>query len=291
MDKRFNLKNPVIIFLIVFFINGCTKEKGEAVKFASEQFMLQSVNALNQIKNLFKQSVSMPVMSNEEEIERITEDIDKSSSFGPPELAFLLGEGETGKSASSEIDIRFEELEKRYYQFADAFQSLPKGSLFSRNAVKKAEKHAVNLTLELINFSEFIYQYPVQFTARRTLIVEKIARDKEIKDEALRKLNLKITAQAILELRNQETSAKEEALKQCLKAVESGKLVIELIRDFKSLTVADMLSVTGESLAFVSEISGNSDISSLVDRYKTVDSRIKEDPYWKEIIDLKIQPQ
>jgi hypothetical protein len=283
------LKNLTIIFLMIFFMTGCTKEKGETIKFAAEQFMVQSVNALNQIKNLFKQSVGIPSVSSEEEMERIVKDIDERSSFGPSELTFLLEEGNIGCNVSTEIDTTFEKLEKSYYQFADVFHSLPKGSLFSGDAVKKAEKHAVNLTLELINFSEFLKKYPVQFTARRTLILEKIAKDKEIEDKELRKMNLKITAQSILELRSQESIAKEEAIRQCLKAAESGKLVLELIRSFRSLSVADMLSSTRESLAFISEISGSSDISSLLERYNFVESQIRNDPYWKEILNLKIE--
>lgn len=283
-------KSILMVVFSVFLLTGCTKEKAEALKFSAEQFMQESVSALESIKDLIRQSVSVPALSSEEEIERIAEDIEKSEKFGAAELDFVIGEGETGQQTLSEIDKNFAELEKKYYLFASAFQSLPKGSLFSREAVKKAEKHALDLTLELINYSEFLEKYPVRFTAKRTLILDKIERDREIQDEGLRRLNLKIAAKSILELRDQETKAKEEALRQCLKAAESGKLVLGLIRDFDTLNVEDMISLTRESLSFTAEISGSSDITALLERYRFAESQIREDPYWKEVLKIKVQP-
>ncbi len=289
MNRKSGIKSAAVISFIVIlvFISGCSKDKAEAIKVAAGQFRAEAVSALDQIENLFKQSVSMPVESSEKRIKDIIKLLDETENITAKEIDFLLSEGRIGQEPSNIIDKEFEGLKGRYYLFEGMFRSLPAGSYFAKDAVKKSEKHAINLTLEFIKFAEKLQNWPVQFTGRRVLILEKIAQGKKIQDVNLRELNLKLSAQDILELEKDETKAKKEAVLQCLKASEAGKLVAELIRDYEKLSVGDILAMTKDTLGFVSEISGG-DLDSLMEKYKSVETTIKKDPYWSTLLDANI---
>ena len=290
MNRKSGIKSAAVISFIVIlvFISGCSKEKAEAIKVAAGQFRVEAVSALGQIENLFKQSVGMPVESSEKRIKDITELLDKATEkITAKTLDGLLSEGSIGQETSNIIDKEFEGLKGRYYLFEGMFRSLPAGSFFSKDAVKKSEKHAINLTLEFIKFAEKLQNWPVQFTGRRVLILEKIAQGKKIQDVNLRELNLKLSAQDILELEKDETKAKEEAVLQCLKASEAGKLVAELIHGYEKLSVGDILAMTKDTLGFVSEINGGN-LDSLMEKYKSVETTIKNDKHWSTLLDVNI---
>lgn len=290
MNRKSGLKSIVITFFIVVVIciGGCTKEKAEAIKVAAGQFRAEAVSALDQIENLFKQSVSMPVESSEKRIKDITELLDKETGkITAKTLDNLLSESSIGQETLNIIDKDFEGLKGRYYLFEGMFRSLPAGSFFSKDAVKKSEKHAINLTLEFIKFAEKLQNWHVQFTGRRVLILEKIAKSKEIQDVNLRELNLKLSAQDILALEKDETMANEEAVLQCLKASEAGKLVAELIRDYEKLSVSDVLAMTKDTLGFVSEISGGN-LDTLMNEYKSIETTITNDEHWSKLLDVNI---
>lgn len=289
MSRKSGLKSTLIILFIavLIFIGGCTSEKAEAIKVAAEQFRVEAVSALDQIENLYKQSVSMPAGNSEEKIKKIAELLEGPNEITPVLLNELLSEGSIGLGASNIIGKEFEGLSARYSVFEGMFRSLPAGSFFSKDAVKKAEKHAINLTLEFIRFADKLKSRPVQFTGRRVLILEKVAKGKMIQDENLRKLNLRISAQDILELETDEKKAKEGAILQCLKAAEAGKLVAGFIRDYEKLSVGDVLALTKDSLGFISEIS-DGNLDSLMNEYKSIETTITNDPYWSKVLDINI---
>ena len=66
------------------------------------------------------------------------------------------------------------ELRKQYYQFEKMFTSLDKGSYFAKDAVAEAEKHAVNLTLQLINYAKVFEkgEFSFCFCSRAALLTK-----------------------------------------------------------------------------------------------------------------------
>lgn len=290
MSLKSGIKSAVIIsfMVILVFIGGCTKEKAEAIKVAAEQFLVTAITADNQIEYLLLQSVSMPFMNEKEKVDEIAEKLDAASGMITSDIINnLLTENRIGEDAIRIIKTKFGELKDKIRLFESMFHSLPAGSYFAKDAVKNAEKHAINVTLEFINFADFLYKMHVQYTARRILILEKIAKDKAIQEVNLRELNLKLSAQAIFELANDETNAKDEAILQCLKAAEAAKLVAELIRDYGKLSVGDILAMIKDNLGFANKISGGS-LDSLMSDYKSVEKVITEDEYWSKVRNFKI---
>jgi hypothetical protein len=282
----------LLLVLCLLFVGGagCTKEKAIAIKGAAGKFREEAVAALDQVSNLIKQGISMPVESSEEKINIIVFMLKKEGSVNASTLSELLTEDSIGSGIRVGIEEEFEKLKEGYYLLEGMFRSLPAGSYFAKGAVEKAEKHAINLTLDLMGFARKFRDWPVQFAGRRILIIEKTVKAKAITDLALRELHYKLVAQDIMLLKKDETEAKEKAVKQCLKASEAGKLVAELIRRYGNMSIGDMLVMANDSLSFVDEISGSSDLNSVMREYKSVEDAIKSDPYWSKIVDIKINP-
>ncbi len=277
-----------ITLTLIFFSAGCNEKKAEAIKVAAEKFRIESITAIGNIKNLFRKSISMPFEGNDVEIEKLVNDLN-DEKIGPKELAFLISEKDIERETLNMVNTEFEEIEKTYYQFESMFRSLQRGSFFAKDAIRKSEKYAINLTVQMINFANFLNNYTAQFAGRRTLIIENIANAKLVEDNSLRMEYLKIVAKDIIQLRNDENQAKHEAILQCLKAAEAGKLVADLIRNYQSLTVGDLLVSTKNALNFIANISeGSLNLDSLLEKYETVLTTIKNDPYWQMILDEKL---
>ncbi|MFQ5604321.1 MAG: hypothetical protein ACE5HS_13720 [bacterium] len=289
MNKKIMQVRFLFLISILILNIGCNEEKAEAIKIAAEKFRTESITALDKIRALFTQSISMPIENSDDEIERIAEDLNNVQSIGANELSVLMTEDKIGNQAKDVVNEEFERMEAVYYQFEAIFRSLKEGSYFSKDAVRKAEKHAVNLTVQMINFAKFLKEYSVQFTGRRVLIVESIANAKIVEDDSLRLEYLKIIAKDILQLRSDENKARDESTLQCLKAAEAGKLVTDLIRNYDSLKVEEILISTRNALNFINEMSnGNSDLTALLNKYDSVVTKIQEDPYWNVLLDKKV---
>ena len=289
MGKKLSLLGLLILFSFLILSAGCTKEKAEAIKVAAEKFREEAVLAIKKVNYLFGQSLTLPSDSADAEMKRIAGDLEKEEVINAKKISALIEERNIGTRAKGELNQEFEKIETRYYQFEGMFRSLPQGSFFAREAVKRAEKQAIHLTLDLINYTRILKNYPVQFTARRVLIQERVAEAKQMKDPDGRTGFLNLVAGDILKLRNEEEAAKQEAIIQCLKAAESGRMLSDLIRNYETMKVEDILVSVRSSLAIVADLGfGQKDLVSLLESYKAVESGIRQDPYWKEVLALEI---
>jgi len=272
---------------MALFLQGCTKDKAEAIKVAAESLRAEATAALNQIRALLKANTAMPPRDNGE----LAEDL-QQRDFTYEMLQTLLSEDQMGEAQAVQIDAKLDGIEQQYATFARMFDSLPQGHFFARNAVERAERHAVNLTVQMINMAKLIEErkIPVQLNARRILLVEQVKQHNSITDGNLKQTHLRHAAQQITALAIEETQLREQAIGQCLKAAEAGRLVMNLIRDYKTLSVAEILAQTQQSLGFVAEISGqNLDVVSLLNRFQAVERTIKADPHWSKLLDEEIQ--
>ena len=287
---RFKTVRFMLLFIFIMMIlPGCNKEKAEAIKVAAMQFRIEAIDALNKVRYLFEQSVSLPPENQYQQTNRIAVDLDQAENIGSAELSFLITENKVNESSLQQISNEFKTLESQYYQFESMFQSLPEGSFFAKNAVKKSEKFAIQLTVQFINIAKFLQTYDPQFTGRRVLLLEKISKYKSIADDSLRHSYLRIAAQEIIELRNEENLAREEAITQCFRAVEAGKLISDLIRNYSKMSVQDLLTTTRNTLDYISNISPEwKDISTIKNRLDSTENTIQNDPYWKNLLNLEI---
>ncbi|NWG76485.1 MAG: hypothetical protein HXY24_18095 [Rubrivivax sp.] len=289
MEKKLSPLGLLILssFLILSF--GCTAEKAEAIKIAAEKFREEAVLAIQKVHYLFEQSLTSPWDSTDTEMKRIAGALEKEEVINAKKISALIEERNIGSQAKGELNQEFRKIETRYYQFAGMFRSLPQGSFFAREAVKRSEKQAIHLTLDLIHYASILKNYPVQFTARRVLIQERIAEAKQMKDPDARNGFLNLVAGDILKLRDEEETAKQEAILQCLKAAESGRMLSDLIRNYENMKVEDILLTLRSSLGIIADLGlGQKDLVSLMESYQSVESGIRQDPYWKEVLALEI---
>jgi len=290
MRKRRILSFNHLLILLIVLISGCNEEKAEAIKVSAEKFRIEATSALEKINYLMSQSVSTPSESNQTKLDNIVELLIAEETINSEKLSELIAAEDINVGALTIIDEGLQKIERSYYQFESMFRSLPRGSYFAKNAVAKAEKFAINLTMEMINFANFIHsKYPVQFTGRRISILEKINAAKSETNPELKKKYMKLIAEDIMLLRLDERKAKEDAILQCLKAAEAGKLVANLIRDYGKLNANDLLNSVSTSFGFISEISNqNQDVENLIKKFDSLATTIREDPYWNTLLDEPI---
>lgn len=286
MDNR-RLTSIAILLILVVPLQGCTKEKAEAVKVAAAQFRSEAVTALDQVRDILKKTVEMPP----QDIEKMVVEL-QTDDFTSETLSFLLGEENIGEAQTAAYDAYIEAIQQRYIEFEQMFESLTKGHFFAGDAVRKAEKHAVNLTVSLIRLAQMLHdgKILVKLNTKRILLTEQIRRDNAITDDRLRQTHLKSDAQQIVSLREEERRIREEAIIQCLRAAQAGQTSMVLIKDFNSLNVRDILSLTEKTLGYLGGISGKTaEMSVLVDKFKTTEASIANDSYWSTLLDKPIE--
>jgi hypothetical protein len=289
MKRKTNLLHFMVLTSVIFLILGCNREKAEAIKIAAEKFRVEATAAIEKINYLFTQSISLPPEDFDAKVKRIASDIEGEASLDSEKLSFIIEETDIGKRSLTKIDEELSKIANDYYQFENMFRSLPEGSFFASDAVKRAEKHSINLTLQLINFANFLKNYPVQFTGQRTLILERIAEAKKMNDPGARREYLTLISKDILQLSDDEKKAQLDAVSQCLRAAEAGKLVSDLIRNYDSMSVNDILITVKNSLTFISEISGNNEeLFSVLENFDAIETSIRQDPYWNALLEEKI---
>jgi hypothetical protein len=272
---------------VTLLLGGCTKDKAEAIKNAAEQFRAESIAALAEIKSLFRQQVGMPVESQDKIISRMAQDFAETSDLGAEQLDAVLKDAAASNPQFARADRElFDKLEARYNAFAAMFASLPEGSYLAAKSVKQAEKHAVNLTSDLINLAATVEKNPFQITSRRVLLLEQIQNDRQVTVAAERKKLLERDAAEAFQLQLDEAQAKQRAILGCLKAAETSRTVAHMIRNYRKMSASDILIAGRELLSFSAEVSGgNVNVTALLTKYKGIEETIRTDPYWSPLLD------
>lgn len=258
---------------------------------AAENFRNEAVLGLDQLNTLFLRNISL-VLNDTELVETILNDlnsINNPSEITAELLDFWSEEVNIGTEANEITNQKFEELKAQYYQFEAIFSSIEKGNLLNAKSVKQAEQYAIKLTVQLINFANIIHENKFRYTAKRVLIIEKMKTAKSEQNQELQEELMKNVAKEFVEVRIAEDNAKEMAIKQCLKAADSGKMLSELIRNYDKLKVNDILVSIRNTMNYAMQISGeNEKVGALLEKFNTVENSIKQDAYWSVILEQKI---
>lgn len=280
----------IIVFVGLFALSSCNKEKAEAVQVAAEQFKIDAISAIDQTNFLFIQAFSDDIPSEEDQINKviyIIKHIEKDK-VNDNLLDKVSKSANSGQKALAATNEEFDKLRAQYREFEKMFSSLDKGSFFAKDAVKEAEKHAVNLTIQLINYAK-ILQGDFKFSSRRAEILTKMKAAKNDTIAALQQELIKNISIEFIQLLKDEKQYKERAIRQCYKAAESGKIVTDLIRNYDKMNVADILNTIKGSLDFAMEITnGNQNIADLTTKFEGVKKVIIEDPYYKQLLSQEI---
>ncbi len=290
--KRSHSISTIVLLVFAVTLSACTEKKAQALQLAAQNFSSEARDAVQTVRELFTADFSGTAETLEEQTTKVVANIEalKPSEQLKAELLSELIKGPTLANPARElINDEFNLLDRAYSGFASMYESLPRGYLFSRDAVKRSEKQAIKLTIQLINVADHVKKYPFKFHGRRVLLIEKIEQARKIGDKDSRKAIIRLLAEEVVRLRHDEMRANNEAILKCLRGAESGKRVSELIRDYEQLSLEDILAETGSALGFVSAISGgNADVEALVKKYNNIRDTIKSDPYWAPLLDQRI---
>lgn len=288
MKYRFTF---IVGFALVgcMLISGCTKEKAEAIMVVSGQFRDEASIALHQIRTLITMSLEMPA----NDPSKIVQDLEEIKSFSDTQLTFLIDESKPDNSGNLAINKELALIEKQYDTFASMFSSLSKGFLLSVGSVQKSQEYAIKLTMQMINLANELQngKIRVRCNAKRIVLVEEINSDKSIKDSTMRKQRLFADVRVINELGQQEENLKNQAMLQCFKVVEIGKQVAELIRNYDKLSINEILAMGQQSLNFGSQLTGQPlDLIRMSDKYKSIETSIRNDSYWSQLLNKPVTP-
>ena len=124
--------------------------------------------------------------------------------------------------------------------------------------------------------------------SERVMIIERSNEATLEKNDEFKKKLRENIARDIIALGIRETKLKEEAIRQCLLAAERGTVVAKLIKDYDKLNVEDILNIVKSSLNYGIDITGNKNINDLLKKFEGVETEIRNDPYWKVLIDQQI---
>lgn len=282
----------LVVFIGIIVLSSCTKEKAEALQLAAEQFRVDAISAIDQVNYLFIQDISIAKPTDEEQIETLVKILMKKdkSYLTDARLNWLAKRGEPAKDANAATNAQFDTLKAQYYQFENMFSSLVEGSYFAKDAVNQAEKHALNLTLQLINFAKLLQTGNFTFTSSRSALLTKMHLAIDEPNEALQQELFKNLSADFIQLLKDEKATKENAIRQCYKAAESGNITIELIRKYDDLSVSDIMNTIKGSLKFAGEITnGNQSIAALTTKFDGVEKMLKENTDYESLLNTEIK--
>ena len=118
----------IIVFVGLFALSSCNKEKAEAVQIAAEQFRVDAISALDQINYIYNQDVSIAKLSEEEQIEELIEilNIAEISDLKNETFDDWAKNANPGRDAEATTNAEFEKLKAQYYQFEEMFKGFIK---------------------------------------------------------------------------------------------------------------------------------------------------------------------
>lgn len=277
-----------------FLLTGCSKEKATALKTAAEQANAYAVSALASTRSLMSQSAAQPGQSREEKVREAAKLLEEyQDEFTPKALATATADLVVNAGVPDQLDGFYEPLRHKSQLFSAMFRSLPEGNYFAAKAVKRAEAHAIQLAAEYMHFAQSLRTAgaAIHFTGRRAAIVSDLNRARKLTDADARHALIERAAADFYALRDDEQKARDTAITQCLQAAEAFKACAELIRDFDKISVSDALHITRDLLATATDISGNrADLTQLLDRYQSTENTLRNDAYWKPLLELPLNP-
>lgn len=277
-------------------LSGCTAEKARALRNAAIQFKAESHAAIQlmdatvemehapaprtgaQADADFAEAIIALMQANDE---ITTEDVE----FARDPFA-VQDDPETAAAQQQFVNT----LTEQYTAFADAFEDLEQGFLFSAGAVYDAGPTAKRLTAQLVVFARTWSDNPPRFIQRRSALLirmEDAATDESLSAEqrnrALYELN-----EAWGNLREEEARAQRAVIEQCLKAATLGREVQTMIHRFDKASLEDIQNFVALAFQQTSLLTG-ADTADLAARANALFTELRTDPFWSETIDLALQ--
>lgn len=271
---------------LVIPLSGCSEAKARAVGLAAEEFGRSVEEALSAVEALFEQSVAMPLEAESERVEKLALEFEKDPAIDEKALSFMMTEEELGQRANATLAAEFDGLKRSYVEVRTMYRSLSGGARLSGKTVASSEALVMRLTRDIYRMGGNLARRPVQFSGRRTRLIEAIQNDKKIADKGTREARLRADAHAVLELRKEEVGARTAAVQRCYLAAESGQSLANLARNYRTLDAESILEMTKESVRLGSSLGFRNDsLEGLMKRIEHAENAIRSDPYWKPLLE------
>ncbi len=297
MKRRFLIKSTVafLVFALTIGNVGCTKEKAEAIKNAATQFRLESKTSIEVIRNLFRQSVPLALPMADTEVKDIVNEFRSvpSTTSDIGDFVSRRLDGDRGMAAAFRpIEAELSKIEGAYELLGSMYDSLPRGHFFASKDVEKSKRVVAKLTLLMLQFAKSIDNDPFPFDARRQTLRQKfrLAKSQETSAPDAAKETSLLAAQELIQLKADEAKANLDAKAQCLKAVQAGKLLSELVDNYKSFSVSDIFDLTKNALTLIRDISGgNANVTAAMGRLDAFRAnKIMTDPIWTDVWNTEV---
>lgn len=273
---------------------GCNREKAEAVKTASGQFHLEASAALREIEQLLLDDVAMPATSEQEQLDKLVQTLE-ATDYSSASLAAILSDSgvlapeQSTAGANAKVRTAVADIERHYAEFESMFERLPEGHWFAGAAVARAETLAIKLSLQVVALARQVEKHPFKDNARRLLLFEHVAAARASAESSSRKAALASVAREALEVHRAEGARKAAVIERCLRAATSGRNLAELLRDYRRMSLGEVLSSGRQALAEIGSISdGSLKTDTLIKRLDGIEESIRRDPYWKSFIDQSV---
>jgi hypothetical protein len=302
----------ITLFLLVvgFTLSGCTPEKAKALSFAAIQFKTESLTAINTIDEMYQREIAPVSRSSSvlrsSSVKNILALQQRNLTADDMDFAIDPEKINLDPSVLENRDKFITNLRIQYTGFSAIFEKLEKGNYLAAPSVRKSEKHAKNLTLQMAVFAALIAKNPPQLLQERAEIIININR--------LRRDYQTLQIQNNFSTDNLETSNKkreiedgigdlmdrwqqnkineqklaEKTIKQCLRVATLGKEMSQLIDEYDKLKLDDLNFFINKVLGVVSTITGDNYDSLKLKANQLVDE-IKSDPDFNEVVNLALE--
>lgn len=282
--------------LTLLVLIGCTAEKAKALRIGAIQFKNESQAAVRLIDETigleYSSGARTRAGANVEFAETIIAFREDGRELTPEVIEFAREPFAVEVDPATETAQRelVASLQRQYSAFGDAFEGLEHGFLFSAEAVKAAGPAARRLTAQLVVFANAWSEQPPRFLQRRTALLvrmEDVADAEDIAIEQKKRL-LSDLNEEWEDLLNEEEIAQRAVVEQCLKAAAIGYEVQGLIDRFDKVTLEDIQDFVAFALTQAGQLTGE-DFSSLSQQSVSFLERLREDPVWRESVEIALE--
>ncbi len=273
-----------IVLVWVVLMSGCTPEKAQALLTTIKSFESKSIQAINSYEQLFKEYRTLKKKSKEEIFTQTSQAIlmpGGANSVTVERLAEKLSSIKE-KNQLADLQKEFYEIKSVYSAIRSAYASLPQGSMLGAQYVSCGQNIVAKATNQLVNFAMNINDSPLYPMALK----EEVAKYRALV-KAKKENESKIVFNEIAVAFSQYDEKHEDALKLTLIAVEEGRRVHDLLADYNTITVSQIISVLNFSFSFINSLEGI-DVSDVITEMETIQKEMDASEEWKRIKEIPL---
>lgn len=283
MSRFFKFFCLFLALSMFFLMSGCTPEKAQALLTAIKSFESKSIQAINSFEQLFKDYRTLKQDTKDEVFDKSSKAVIK---HGPEAVTFDDIAANLSnikqKEQYSGIEKEFYEIKVVYAAIKSAYSSLPQGSMLGANYVSCGQEIIAKATNQLVNFAVGINKSPLYPMALRKEVstYKFLASQNKIGDS-------KLVFNEIAVAFNRYDEKHEEAIKLTLSAVEEGRKVHNLLKDYNTVSVSKIMEVLNFGFSFFNSLEGI-DLAEAITQLEAIQKEMDSSDEWERVKEIPI---